>query len=119
MLSLYGEAELCLFDLVPLDFLPNHFVVSLPPELAKLVELVDLQILHLHKTVLALPDLLARLNIFFRTARAHAPRAEVTVVTTHQDSVELAIAQLTVRLVLLRSLHVVSELNSGDQLGVQ
>ena len=89
-----------MFLLVPGSLLLYLFIVSLPPELAKLVELLYLRVLYLDDTVFALSYLLALLRILLRAVATATPCAVVAVVATSVQSVELTIAQLTIRLVL-------------------
>jgi len=86
----------------------------LAPEFAKLIELLDLGVLHLDKAVLAVAHLFSLLRLLFRAITAAATRAIVTVVSPDQQSIELAIAQLAIRLVLDRSYTAVPKLYCGD-----
>ena len=105
--------------IVPSSLLLDHFIISLAPKFAKLVELLDLRVLHLDKTVLTVANLVTLLDILLRAIAAAATRTIVTVVSSRQQSVELTIAQLAIGLVLNGSLTTVAKLYSGDYCGVE
>ena len=90
---------------VPFNLLLDHLIISLSPQLAKLIELVYLLVLQLHYAVFALSDLLTLLNTLFRAVFTCTTRAEVTMVSDDKKSLKLLVAELTIRLVLLWSLH--------------
>ena len=105
--------------IVPSSLLLDHFIISLAPKLTKLVELLDLRVLHLDKAVLTVAYLVTLLDILLRAIAAAATRTIVTVVSSRQQSVELTIAQLTIGLVLNGSLTTIAKLYSGNDCGVE
>ena len=104
---------------VPRGLLLDHFIVSLAPQLAKLVKLLDLRVLHLDQTVLTVAHLFPLIALLLRAVAAAAPRAIVAVIAANQQSIEISIAQLAVWLVLTGSHRVISEFHCGNDGGVQ
>ena len=95
-------------------------VIRLAPQFAKLVELLDLGVLHLDEAILAMTHFLTLLTDLFRAITAATSCAVVAMVATHEQPIELTIAQLAIGLVLLRSARqIVAKLDSGDHGWVQ
>ena len=108
-----------MFLLVPGGLLLYLFIVGLSPEFAKLVELFDLGVLHLDYTVFALSNFLTLVYVLLRATATTTPRAVVAVVSSSIQSIEFAIAELAIWLVLDWSGATVAESYGRDQGRVQ
>ena len=66
-------------------------------------------------TVFADADFFALLSVLYRTVRAATSRAVVTMLGSHKQTIEFAVAELAVGLVLLGPHLVIAKLNGSDQ----
>ena len=73
-----------------------------------------MRVLHLHETVLTVSDFVALLALLFRAITAAAPSAEMTVIASSQQSIELFVTKLAIWLILDGPDAAVAELDSGD-----
>ena len=108
-----------MFLLVPGGLLLYLFIVGLSPELAKLVKLLNLRVLHLDYTVFALSNLFTLIYVLLAAIATTTPRAVVAVVSSSIQSIEFTIAELAIWLVLDWSSATVAESDGCDKGRVQ